>query len=71
MITNIKVKHNIWDIVEHEFNWNSFKVIWYNYIKSLWIKYICLQSENDDYIYLSECELKKSKNNHKIWFTIN
>lgn len=71
MTTNIKIKYKIWDVVEHEFNWNQFKVIWYNYIKSVWIKYICLQSEENDYLYLAECELKKSKNNHEIWFIIN
>ena len=63
----IKVSHNIGDIVKNSFNDNKYKVILYNYIESVWIKYICMQSDKDDFLYLSEIELKKTKE-RTIWF---
>lgn len=58
---SIKVKFSIWDIVEHSFNENKYKVIWYEYIGWRWIRYICSNSVDYEKIYLYEIELKTNK----------
>lgn len=63
----IKVSHKIGDIVNHSFNDATYRVIWYNYIKTRWVQYICQQSENDDYVYLYDIDIKKWSD-FIIWF---
>lgn len=64
----IKVTHKIGDIVEHSFNWDKFKVIWYDFVETRWIRYICIQSEKQERIYLYWLELKPSRT-RVLWFT--
>ena len=55
---DIYVEYEIWEIVEHVFNENKFMVVGYNYISGE-LKYVCLQSEKNELIYISGFELKK------------
>lgn len=64
----IKVTHKIWDIVQSSFDDKKYKVIWYNYIESQWIKYACMQ-DKEELTYKCDIELKKWKES-SIWFDI-
>ena len=65
----IKVKHEIGDIVKNKFNENKYRIIWYDYVDSRWVQYVCQQMTKDEWVYLLETEIEwwKEKN---IWFTL-
>jgi hypothetical protein len=63
----VEILYKIDEIVKHSFSDMKFKIIWYNIIKSLWIKYVCLQENSVDYVYMLEVELQRLSKD-KIWF---
>jgi len=67
----INVKYKIWDVVNRSFWEWEYKVIWYNYIETQWLKYICLQKDKQDFLYFSEIELKWKEKKTLIWFVYN
>lgn len=62
----IEIKYKIWSYVEHSFNWSKYIVIGYWYVETQWIKYICLQSEKEEWLYLLDIEIKWNVKKEKI-----
>lgn len=67
----IAVGYKIWEIVENSFSEKKYRVIWYNYIATEGVKYICMQADKSEILYLTWIQLKPSKKEFFIWFTTN